>query len=213
MFPQFPLMIFFLSFFSSSNDSVPSFPSSSFTLRRFLMNSFIFRSCSMSFPSSLHSFSKLACSLSACILSFAISATARSRASYARSLSSTMTPMSAFLASKSFSSLRYTSANTARSFLRLSIVSLSVLLCDFASLNRHRDLSSLVSSILIFFCIWLFALCAASRPPIFFRCVSTRDRIVSTSFSRSRTARFSSSVFRVKASACACRRAISASGP
>jgi len=79
----------------------PSLPSASWSFRRFFMKSFILRSCSISFPSSRHSASNACCSLSACAFSFAISFTARSRASYALLEISMIFPISFFFSCSS----------------------------------------------------------------------------------------------------------------
>ena len=182
-------------------------------LALFFMNARIFLSCSMSLVSSRHSFSNASCSLSACCLSFAISLTALSRASYALSDRSMISPILFFFSASSCSSFLYMSSKSTRSLRRLSMVPRSCLLCARASLYLPKALSSLFSSIFRLRWMCVFFSCAASTPPISRRCsmilARTRSMPDSTSFVR----RFSNSMRRVSSSAWVWSLNISPAGP
>mmetsp|Transcript_4360 Transcript_4360/g.10420 ORF Transcript_4360/g.10420 Transcript_4360/m.10420 type:complete len:209 (+) Transcript_4360:685-1311(+) len=140
---QLPLARFFRRFPSSSAVILPlSCPA---------MRSLSFLSCSSTLPSSLHSCSNCACSLSACALSSDISFCAWSRASYAMLEISMICAISFFFSCSSLASLALIWSKTTRSLRRLSISSRSCLLYANASLNLTSALSSLFSSTLTCF--------------------------------------------------------------
>mmetsp|Transcript_37189 Transcript_37189/g.91943 ORF Transcript_37189/g.91943 Transcript_37189/m.91943 type:complete len:291 (+) Transcript_37189:884-1756(+) len=206
---QLPLITFLRSLVSSSMLISPSLPSASWSLRRFFMNSFILRSCSISLPSSRHSASNAALSLSACARRAAISFCAWSRASYAMLEISMMLAISFFFSCSSFSIFLYTLSNATRSRRRLSISSRSTLLDDSASLNCTSALSSLFSS--TFTCLFTlteFSL-AAWMPPMARRCSRIFRSDSCRWWSRSSTRRRSISILRVNRSAMSCSFVIS----
>mmetsp|Transcript_15235 Transcript_15235/g.59567 ORF Transcript_15235/g.59567 Transcript_15235/m.59567 type:complete len:345 (+) Transcript_15235:299-1333(+) len=191
---QSPLAVFMPAVSFPSASAKPS--SAALSLLR-MSASFIFLSCSMMRPSSRHSASNCAASLSPCARRAAISLCAWSRASYAMLVISTTLAISRFFSASSLFAFLYTSSNVIRSRRNTSISSRSFLLWEMASLKFISVLSSLFSRTLTcFMSSWSFSF-AAPTPPIAFFCWMMAASESARCWSSSSTRRLSMSIFRM----------------